>query len=304
MTMRLGSWSLAAIETGDFGLDGGAMFGVVPKTLWSRKHPADDENRIDMTMRALLISGEVDGKDRVVLVDVGAGHKLTPKLQSIYRIDQSQHDLLGSLAAAGFSPAQVTDVILTHLHFDHAGGSTRFADKPETGEDSNLDERIPAAVPMFPNATYHVQQRQWEWANDPSPRDLASFFPENFHPLEESGQLNLVDGEVELLPNIHLVVVDGHTPGQQLPLIRTVSSTVFYCGDLFPTSSHLHLPYIMAYDLQPLSTLEEKERVLPRAVEEDWVLFFEHDFNVECCRVQVGKRGYEATEPFDLKNCP
>jgi glyoxylase-like metal-dependent hydrolase (beta-lactamase superfamily II) len=307
MTTRLGKWLLTAIPTGDFGLDGGAMFGVVPKAIWSQKHPADERNRIDMTMRALLIAGEVDGEERVILVDNGAGGKLTPKLQSIYRIDQSRYDLMGSLAAAGYAPPQITDVILTHLHFDHCGGSTLFCeDNGGSGERTDSEDNPsegPPSVPTFPNATYHVQRRQWEWANSPSPRDQASFFPENFLPIEESGQLNLLDGEVELLPDLHLLVVDGHTPGLQLPLIHTVQRTFLYCADLFPTTSHIHLPYIMAYDLEPLKTLAEKEQVLQQATEEEWVLFFEHDASVECCHVLVSEKGFEPSDPMELADC-
>ena len=307
MTTRLGKWSLAAIPTGDFGLDGGAMFGVVPKVIWSQKHPADDSNRIEMTMRALLITGEVDGEERVILVDTGAGGKLTPKLQSIYRIDQSRYDLLGSLAAEGYAPQQVTDVILTHLHFDHCGGSTLFGNgngEDVTDEEEETEQTAgPPSVPTFPNAIYHVQQRQWEWANSPSPRDQASYFPENFIPIEKSGQLNLLEGEIELFPDLHLLVVDGHTPGQQLPLIHTVRQTFLYCADLIPTTSHIHLPYVMAYDLEPLKTLTEKEQVLTQAAEEAWVLFFEHDASVECCRVLVGEKGFEPSDFMELADC-
>ena len=303
MKMRMGNWGLNAIPTGDFALDGGAMFGVVPRVLWSREHPPDDENRIDMTMRALLLTAEIEGQERVVLVDTGAGGKLTPKLQAIYRVDHSQHDLVGGLAAAGYTPARVTDVILTHLHFDHAGGATRFAEDAPSESAESRERGIPSAVPAFPNAVYHVQRRQWEWANNPTPRDRASFFPENFLPLQESGQLNLVEGEVELFPDLFLLVVDGHTPAQQLPLIRTVKSTFLYCGDLFPTHSHLRVPWVMAYDLEPLKTLHEKMRVLPQAVEEEWVLFFEHDALAECCHVEEVGEDFAASEPFDLETC-
>jgi len=279
------------------------MFGVVPRPLWSRDHPADEENRIDMTMRALLLRGEVEGTERIVLVDTGAGDKLTPKMRSIYRIDYSQHDLLGSLAAAGVTPAQVTDVILTHLHFDHCGGGTVLQEETEHREEVSGEEKGPDAVPTFPNATYHVQRRQWEWALEPSERDRASFFDENYRPLEEHGQLHLVEGETELLPDMHLVVVDGHTPGQQLPLIHTMRRCFFFCGDLFPTASHIPLPWIMGYDLQPLKTLEEKKRLLPQAVEEEWVLFFEHDAYRECARAVRTEKGYGAGEVFELVDC-
>ncbi len=303
MTIRIGVWSLTAIETGDFGLDGGAMFGVVPKTLWSRDHPADELNLIDMKMRALLLRGEVGGHKRVVLIDVGAGEKMTPKFQAIYRIDYSRNDLLGSLASAGVTPAQVTDVILTHLHFDHCGGSTVLADGSDSTGEGMVDEEGPEAVPTFPNAEYHVQRRQWEWALDPCERDRASYFGENYLSVEKSGQLNLVEGEIELLPDLFLLVVDGHTPGQQLPLIRTTQRTFLYSGDLFPTCSHIHLPYIMSYDLEPLKTLEDKKRVLPQAVEEEWTLFFEHDARVECGYVEETEQGYRVGETHDLADC-
>jgi len=253
-----------------------------------------------------MLRGEVGGYERIVLIDVGAGDKLTPKLQAIYRVDYSQHDLLGSLASAGVTPAQVTDVILTHLHFDHCGGSTILAEengaaeKDRTGAESELG---PEAVPTFPNAEYHIQRRQWEWALSPSERDYASYFPENFVPLEKSGQVNLVDGETELLPDLYLLVVDGHTPGQQLPLIRTTQRTFLYCGDLFPTSSHIHLPYIMSYDLEPLKTIEDKKRILPQAVEEEWTFFFEHDARIECGYVEETERGYRIGETHDLAEC-
>jgi len=303
MSVRLGNWSLTAIASGDFRLDGGAMYGVVPKVIWNTIHPADEDNRIAMTMRCLLLRGEVDGRERIVLIDTGAGTKLSGKLRSIYQIDYSQHDLLGSLAAAGVTPAQVTDVILTHLHFDHCGGATTaVSEAPETGK-GGAGSGEKAVRPTFPRATYHLQQRQWEWALNPSEKDRASFFAENYVPLQESGQLNLVDGEIEILPDIFLLVVNGHTPGQQLPLISTTQQTFFYCGDLLPFASHLHLPYIMAYDLAPLRTLEEKKRVLPRAVEEEWVLFFEHDVTTECCRVEETPRGYRAVEAHSLSEC-
>jgi glyoxylase-like metal-dependent hydrolase (beta-lactamase superfamily II) len=300
MTTRIGAWSLAAVEAGDFGLDGGAMFGVVPRLLWQREHPPDEENRIDMTMRALLIRGEVEGRERVILVDTGAGSKLTPKLEAIYRIDASHHDLIGSLAAHGVTPSAVTDVILTHLHFDHAGGATRYEGRTRPGSGGEPGAK---PVPTFPNALYHVQRRQWEWACAPSERDKASFFEENFLPLQEGGVLHLITGEVELYPNLFLMVVDGHTPAQQLPLIRTTNRTFLYCGDLFPTASHIHLPYIMSYDLEPLKSLAEKKRVLPQAVEEQWVLFFEHDARRECAQVEVAGDRYRASESFTLEDC-
>lgn len=303
MTTRLGLWSLTSIETGDFGLDGGAMFGVVPKTLWSREHPADESNLIDMRMRALLLRGIVDGQERVVLIDVGAGDKMTPKFQAIYRIDYNRSDLLGSLASAGVTPGQITDVILTHLHFDHCGGSTRLAKGAEIVNEGSAGQEGPESVPTFPNAEYHIQRRQWEWALDPCERDRASYFPENYLPMQSSGQLNLVDGEIELFPDLFLLVVDGHTPGQQLPLIRTTVKSFLYCGDLFPTASHIHMPYIMSYDLEPLKTIEDKKRILPMAVEEKWTFFFEHDAVAECGFVEETDRGFRTGATSTLAEC-
>ncbi len=305
MTVRLGNWSLTSIAGGDFVLDGGAMYGVVPKVIWQTIHPVDEDNRIPMTMRCLLLRGEVDGRERIVLVDTGAGTKLSEKLVAIYGIDYSQHDLIGSLAAAGVTPTQVTDVILTHLHFDHCGGATMSVTPPsgEGGGAATGSGEKTEVQPTFPNAVYHLQQRQWEWALAPSERDRASYLEDNFVPLDRSGQLDLVEGEIEILPDVFLLVVNGHTPGQQLPLIRTTRRTFLYCADLFPFVSHLHLPYIMAYDLAPLRTLEEKKRVLPRAVEEEWVLFFEHDAATECCTVEETPRGYRAAETLSLEDC-
>lgn len=275
---------LYAVETGRFALDGGAMFGVVPWTLWSKLIPPDTRNRIPMAMRALLI----ESGDRLVLVDVGVGHKYTPKFADIYAIDHSQHTLEGELARLGFTAADVTDVVLTHLHFDHAGGSTKRLD----------DGRL---VPTFPNARYYVQRSHWEWAHNPNPRERASFFPENYDPLVEHGQLVLVEGEQEILPGLQLRVVNGHTEGQQLVQVRYKGRWILYGADLFPTSAHLPLPYVMAYDVRPLVTFQERERFLPWLVQEEVVVFYEHDAQVECSTVRQTPEGrYERGETFRL----
>ncbi|MCS7297973.1 MAG: MBL fold metallo-hydrolase [Bacteroidia bacterium] len=274
---------LYAIETGRFALDGGAMFGVVPKVIWEKLIPPDSRNRIPMAMRALLI----ETSERLILVDVGVGHKYTPKFADLYAIDHSTHTLVGGLERHGFSVEDITDVILTHLHFDHAGGSTQH--------------RNGTFLPTFPNARYYVQRSHWEWAHAPNPRERASFFPENYDPLAEAGQLVLLEGETELLPGIRIRVVHGHTEGQQLVEVDYRGKTILYGADLFPTSAHLPLPYVMAYDVRPLVTFEERKAYLPRLVQEEIIIFYEHDPYVECSTVvEKAPERYERGELFRL----
>lgn len=276
---------LYAIDTGRFALDGGAMFGVVPKVIWEKLIAPDDRNRIPMAMRALLI----EEGERLILVDVGVGHKYTPKFADLYAIDHSIHTLEGELQRLGFSVQDVTDVVLTHLHFDHAGGSTKME-----GD---------RAMPTFPNARYYVQRSHWDWAHAPNPRERASFFPENYDPLQASGQLVLVDGETELIPAVRLRVVNGHTEGQQLVEVHYRGKTILYAADLFPTSAHLPLPYVMAYDVRPLITFEERQTYLPRLVAEEIIVFYEHDPIVECSTVVEKAPGrYERGETFSLRD--
>ncbi|MBP1647067.1 MAG: Glyoxylase, beta-lactamase superfamily, partial [Bacteroidetes bacterium] len=259
VTMKIGSYDLHAIETGRFALDGGAMFGVVPRPLWEKTNPPDERNRIAMAARVLLLVG--DG--RRILVDTGNGDKFDQKFASIYKMEGGREVMVASLARHHLTPGDITDVILTHLHFDHAGGAT-----------CREGEHI---VPAFPNATYHVQQRHWEAALHPTDRDRASFLPGDFMPLHEAGVLKFIHGEEEILPGIRARLVHGHTTALQCPLISDGQSSLLYCADLVPLASHLHLPWIMAYDLRPLVTLEEKRTTLDRAVDEQWVMFFEHD---------------------------
>ncbi|MHB2154220.1 MBL fold metallo-hydrolase [Calditrichota bacterium GD2] len=257
--MKIGPYEIFTVNSGIFSLDGGAMFGVVPKVLWNKTNPADELNRIQLALRTLVIKG--DG--RIILIDAGVGNKMNEKLRKIYNIDTQQNDLERGLAEKGIRPEQVTDVIITHLHFDHVGGATR------------LDNGL--LKPTFPNARYYVQGEQWHWANNPSEKDRASYMPENFKPIEEAGLLVELNGPGEVLPGIETLVMYGHTHGMQLPKISDGKSTLLYCADLIPTASHIPLPYIMAYDNNPLITLEEKKRLLPQAVREKWILVFEHD---------------------------
>ncbi len=273
--LNVGDYQISFIESGHVSLDGGAMFGVVPKTLWSRTNPADELNRIILSMRLMLIRYE----DHLILVDTGVGNKMSDKLKKIYNVDHSRGSLEAGLAAEGLTARDVTDVIVTHLHFDHIGGAT--------WRDEKGDLQL-----TFPNAIHHVQKKQWEWALNPTEKDGASFMRENFVPIEEHGKLNLIDGEGSLIPGLELIVLNGHTPGMQAVKIRDGQETLFYCADLFPTAAHIPLPYIMGYDVYPLDTLAEKKRILPRAVEENWTLLFEHDPRHIAGKVKQTDRGY------------
>jgi glyoxylase-like metal-dependent hydrolase (beta-lactamase superfamily II) len=280
--MKIGDYQLHAIETGRFALDGGAMFGVIPKTLWEKTNPPDEKNRIDMAARALLLIG----KGRRILIDVGNGSKYSEKLKSIYKFDTHQFDLVSSLKKHNLAPADITDVILTHLHFDHAGGSTHKANGMIT--------------PTFPNAKHYVQREHWEAANNPTERDRASFFPDDFIPLQEHGMLNFTEGEGEIVAGIAVRILNGHTPALQCPVISDGTTTLFYCADLVPTASHVPLPWIMAYDLRPLVTLEEKRKILNQAVDENWMIYFEHDPRIEAARLKRTEKGIDIDSPVTV----
>jgi glyoxylase-like metal-dependent hydrolase (beta-lactamase superfamily II) len=282
MAHRLGRFELHEIRDGTFALDGGAMFGIVPKPLWQKRHPVDERNRIQLALRCLLIQ---DG-DRRVLVDSGIGAKWDEKHREIYGIDQSVYSLDRDLVRAGCTREEITDVVLTHLHFDHTGGTTRI----EGGE----------RVLSFPRATYHLQRRNWKWAHHPSDKDAGSFRAENFDLLATSGRLHLLEGQVELLPGIELFVSEGHTVGLQLVRVSDGDQTLVFCGDLIPTVSHLRSSWVMAYDLYPLTVIEEKRMILAQAAEEKWTLFFEHDPLVAACTVkeQDGQVVVDQVIPF------
>lgn len=280
--MKLGRFECRAIETGTFRLDGGAMFGVVPKVLWSKTNPADENNRISMAMRALY----VEGCEHRLLVDCGAGTKLDEKMLRNYEIETP--GLGPSLERSGIPPTSVTDAVATHLHFDHAGGYTYY--------DGNGDLRL-----VMPEATHHIQRRQWEAALDPNEKDRASFFEENFKPIEELGKLHLIEGEGEIYPGVTVIPTNGHTPGHQVVLLDGGDGKLLYCGDLIPLASHVNLPYIMSYDHYPLETLDEKKRLLGRAADERWILFFEHDPEIAACRIgRTDKGRFEITEEIEI----
>jgi len=258
------------------------MFGVVPKTLWSRTNPADEFNRIILAMRLMLIKY----KDHIIITDAGVGKKMNEKLSKIYNVDHSKYDLLNGLRTVGIKAEDITDVILTHLHFDHVGGSTYYDTKG-------------LLQLTFPNAQHHVQKRQWEWALNPSEKDAASFMKENFLPILQQDKLNLIDGPGELFPGLELLLFNGHSPSMQAPKISDGKNTLLFCADIFPTSSHIPIPYIMGYDIQPMATLEEKKKLLPKALHEEWILLFEHDpYNV-AGKLQLTDKGYTLGQKID-----
>ena len=281
--MQIGEYKIHSVQTGLFKLDGGAMFGVVPKTLWSKLTPNDELNRMDMCTRALLLVS----KEKKILVDTGIGYKLSEKINKIYDVDYSKFTLENSLKELGYSREDITDVILTHLHFDHCGGNTYY------DEDKKLQL-------TFPNATYHVQKKHYEWALNPTERDKASFFPENYKPLEEKKVLSLINGESEFDKNIKLIPVNGHTSHMQLLKISDGENTIMYLADLVPTAAHIPLPYIMGYDLFPLTTLEEKTKILREISEKNYTALFEHDPYHECGKIELRDKGYFLSEKFTL----
>ena len=276
--MNLAGYRIDLVEAGRVKLDGGAMFGIVPKPLWERRIPADDRNRIPLAMRCLLLRGH----GRTVLVDTGVGDKQDAKFEDIYGVDHAHSTLLGGLEALGVGPEDVTDVVLTHLHFDHVGGATRRR------ADGGLEV-------TFPEATYHVQAEHWRWAHE-SPREGASFLSENLDPLEASGRLNLLDGPDAPFEGLELPVVNGHTRGQQLVLVRDGDRALLYAGDLVPTAAHVPLLWVMAYDVEPLETIREKERLLRRAAAGGWLVVFEHDPEIASARVVETGRGFRTED--------
>ncbi len=266
------------IETGNFKLDGGAMFGVVPKSLWSRVKPADENNMCSWSMRCMLI----DYGDRRVLIDTGMGDKQSEKFFGFYYLF-GDHTLLGSLKAHGFGPEDITDVFLTHLHFDHCGGAVL--------KDGNGGYKT-----TFPNARYWSVKEHWDWATDPNDRERASFLKENILPIRESGQLNFIErdgrwSKDEIFPGFRALFADGHTESQMIPYITYRGKTIVYAADLLPSAAHIPMPYVMGYDVRPLQTLEDKHIFLGPAADEGHIIFLEHDIDNECCTVQHTEKG-------------
>ena len=275
---------LYTIDTGFFKLDGGAMFGVVPKVLWSRTNPADDNNLCPWAMRSLLIE---DG-NRLILIDNGIGDKQDDKFLKHYYL-HGDVNLHSSLAKYGFSTDDVTDVFLTHSHFDHCGGSVQW-------------NRYRSGFEMaFKNAKYWSNKEHWQCATEPNNREKASFLKENLIPIQESGHLNFVEKEGGLFNNFNTLFVNGHTQAQMIPHITYKDKTIVFAADLLPSTGHIPLPYVMGYDTKPLVTLTEKEKFLNEAADKEYILFLQHDNYNECCTVQHTEKGVELKETFNLK---
>jgi glyoxylase-like metal-dependent hydrolase (beta-lactamase superfamily II) len=274
---------LFTIETGHFKLDGGAMFGVVPKSIWHKLNPADENNMISLAMRCLLVQ---DGK-RLILIDNGMGNKQDAKFFGYYYLHGS-HSLDASLAKYGFSRADVTDMVLTHLHFDHCGGSIAY-----NSDRTKLET-------AFPNATYWVSEAHWNEALAPNPREKASFLKENIMPIQESGQLQLLQPGQQFHPEIDLLFTQGHTQSMMHPIVPFKGSKLIYLADVIPTQAHLPIPYVMGYDVRPLDTMKEKTDILQMALDNNWVLYFEHDPHLQACTLQQTEKGIRVGEQVSL----
>lgn len=263
------------------------MFGVVPKAIWQKTNPSDENNLCTWGLRCLLIE---DG-DKLILIDTGAGNKQEEKFFRHYFV-HGEHSLESSLKSAGFSMEEVTDVFLTHLHFDHCGGAIQWKSKDS-----------PQPLPAFPNATYWSNASHWQWATLPNAREKASFLPENILPIMESGQLKFID-PTALSPfsQFEILYVDGHTEKMMIPQIRYKGKTIVFAADLLPSTGHIPLPYVMSYDTRPLLTMEEKASFLHKAVEEQHIIFFEHDAVNECCTLQITEKGPRLDRAFPLKD--
>jgi glyoxylase-like metal-dependent hydrolase (beta-lactamase superfamily II) len=276
---------LHTIHAGLFKLDGGAMFGVVPKSIWQRTNPADENNMCTWAMRCLLIE---DG-DRLILIDNGMGDKQDEKFFKHYYL-HGEFSLEKSLKAAGFSTVDITDVFLTHLHFDHCGGGVQWRDR---------EQKI--AETVFPNATYWSNADHWEWATKPNPRERASFLRENLMPIVESGQLKMIDPSGENpFDQFDILYVDGHTDKMMIPHIKYNGNTIVFAADLLPSTGHIPLPYVMSYDTRPLLTIKEKSSFLKKAVDENYIILFEHDAVNECCALKMTEKGPRLDRTFPL----
>lgn len=267
------------IDTGYFKLDGGAMFGVVPQSIWKKQNAPDANNLCQWAMRCLLI----EEGDKLILIDTGIGAKQDANFLKHYHL-HGDANLVDSIRKAGFSEKDVTDVILTHLHLDHVGGATQF--KSASSE---------VIVPTFANAKYWIHEGHWNWATvNPNPREKASFLKDNLVPLKESGQLYFLDEKASPFSFIDFFIADGHTEKQLIPIIKTPHQTIAYAADLIPSVGHIPLAYVASYDVRPLLAMEEKERFLKQALAEDWTLFFEHDPTIASAKLELTEKGIRA----------
>lgn len=280
--MKIGSYQLYSIETSEFALDGGAMFGIIPKPLWEKKAPVDEQNRIEMVTRSLLLISD----EHKIIVDSGNGTKWQEKFKDIYKIELENLNLERSLGKYGFTPEDITDVYCTHLHFDHVGGNTKLVDGK--------------LKPVFPNATCWIQNENWELANLPSEKDAGSFMSNDWSVLEENDMIQFVDGRESFLPGIDQLLTYGHTTGMMHPIIGDSSQKLIYMADLIPMAAHIPLPWVMAYDIQPVQTVQEKAEILPRIVDEDWIIFFEHDPVHQASSVQFDGKHYKLKDAVTI----
>ena len=276
--MKIGDYDLYSIETSEFSLDGGAMFGIIPKPIWEREAPSDALNRIDMVTRSLLLCSD----ERKILIDTGNGTKWEEKYREIYNIDTSRYNIDNSLTKYGFNADDITDIICTHLHFDHAGGNTKIDDG--------------TIVPTFPNAKYWVTKEHWDLANHPSQKDSGSFIEHDWKVLAENGMIETVNGNEPFIKGIDSYITQGHTAGLLHPMISDGTKTLFYGADIFPLAAHISIPWVMAYDVQPVVTMKEKEILLPKMQDEEWILFLEHDLKIQACTVHQDGKHFKMNE--------
>lgn len=277
--------NLHVINTGYFKLDGGAMFGVIPKSLWQRSNPADEKNLCTWAMRCLLIE---DG-NQLILIDSGIGDKQDARFFSFYYL-HGNDNLIKSIQAVGFQPDDITDMFMTHLHFDHIGGGVKY----------QTDSKQP--VMTFQNAKYWSNEEHWNWAAQPNARERASFRKENILPIREQGHLHFVNNTTGPSNSFDILFMDGHTEKQMLPKIKYKDKIIVFAADLIPSTSHIPVPYVMGFDVRPLQTLNEKTSFLEEACENDYIIFFEHDPLVECCNLKMTEKGVRVNETFALKD--
>ena len=280
--MKIGQYKLYSIETSEFGLDGGAMFGIIPKIMWEKKAPSDSLNRIKMVTRSLLLVSD----SHKILIDTGNGSKWTKKYLELYNIDLSRYNINSSLKKYGFTTDDITDVICTHLHFDHAGGNTIY-------HENNL-------VPTFSNATYWIGEKNWNLANHPSQKDQGSFMECDWEVLAQNNMIMLVKDK--FLPGLEIYFTEGHTDGLMHPVISDGNKTLFYGADIFPTAAHIPVPWVMSYDLRPTQTIKEKDRLLKKMYDEEWILFFEHDPIYQACTIGVEGKHYCINKPVIISD--
>ncbi len=275
---------LISIETPSFLLDGGAMFGIVPKSIWQKYYPADENNLCKLANRLLLI---IDG-ERKILIDAGIGGNFPEKIKKFYFV-QKEKTLIEKLKEIGLEENDITDIVFTHLHFDHCGGALKY--------DATTDKTTVA----FPKANLWISDKQWKSSKNPNEREKASFFKENLKALENSGNLKLIEKNSSLTKNIELKLFEGHTNGQIIPHIKYKNRTIVYAADFIPSSAHIPINYVVGYDIRPLITMQEKEKFLKIAVENNFILFFEHDTFVECCTIKHNGRKYTKDKVFTIK---